>query len=369
VPLPTDLEIEFVPERRGLAPLAHRFARSSRAYSLFEVSALFLSKPEFYCVRVAATAPAGTLPRTLYQCQECKAVFLDEAAAGVHGFHKHFDKFCRKEEQEQEPPKGSFPCVARCGLSGEILGPPNYHGFNDRVAELHRRRFAHMPLEDYRRRLENVHDAALVEQWKEQMRKGTVYHFGPPEAQVTFNRFADAEQHFRQHCLPGLVKAGSHFVMPGAAVAELDDPVLGRVVREAQQKEQRFPLRLSIAVRLAFRHLGLHAFRTQDGGTFVTGVLPAAPMEATQAVPLVREILEQVAAKPGVSVQELLELLRPGSAPDSPEAAAVMTQFRWLVEKGHVIEFSDARLALPATTVAKVQHARGHGPHHAHAKH
>jgi hypothetical protein len=34
---------------------------------------------------------------------------------------------------------------------------------------------------------------------------------------------------------------------------------------------------------------------------------------------------------------------------------------QWLVEKGHVIEFSDGRMAVPATAVARVQMARPKG--------
>ena len=363
--LPRDLELSFLPERRGLAPLAHRLARSGRAYSLFEVASLFLSKPEYFVMRLEAKPMEGQPARTLHQCQECKAVFLDAASAAAHGSRRHFEKFCRKVEQESEPPKGNFVCVARCGLSGEILGPPNYHGFNDRVQDLHRRRYAHMPIEEYRRRIENVHDAALVEQWKDAMRKAVLYQFGPTENPVSFTRFSEADAYFQQNCLPSLIRSGTCFAMPGGTIPELDDPVLGRAVREACQREQRFPLKLSIAVRLAFRHLGLHTFRTGDGGTFVTAVCPS-PLAAEQAVPVVREMLEQIGTTPGCTVQELLQTLRPGAAPESPEAVEVLSHVRWLVEKGHVIEFSDARLAVPASTVAKVQHARPHhGAHHA----
>jgi hypothetical protein len=53
------------------------------------------------------------------------------------------------------------------------------------------------------------------------------------------------------------------------------------------------------------------------------------------------------------------------AAPLSPAAAwaehDVNNQLRWLVEKGHVIEFSDGKLALPGAAVARVQMAHPHG--------
>jgi hypothetical protein len=56
------------------------------------------------------------------------------------------------------------------------------------------------------------------------------------------------------------------------------------------------------------------------------------------------------------------------STPAAPVAGAVnpkesefKRQVQWLVEKGHVIEFSDGRMAVPATAVARVQMARPKG--------
>jgi len=409
------IEVSFLPERRGLAPLAHRLARSVRAYSLFEISALFLSKPDYFAVKLDLpdSTPADA---SLFQCSECKAIFLDREPAAVHAFARHFDKVCRKEEKAVEAPKGNFVCVARCTLSGTLLGPPNHHGFNDRVMEIHRLRFSSMPFEEYRKKIENIHDAQAIETWKAEMTKQVVYHFGEGEKTVSFERFADAEAYFREHCLPGMVREGRHFIMPATTVHGLEDARLRRLLDEVLQRESRFPLRLSITLRLAFRHLGLHTFKSGDGHTFLTSVVPN-PMDAQAAVPLVREILEFIGTHAGCTTQEMLKGLRPDLVPEAPAPAVapaegetpavasetavasaevappavgeapasapvatpaatapvpnneVTTQLRWLVEKGHVIEFWDGRLAVPHDTVARVQPARPHGHSHRDGRH
>ena len=382
-----------------------------RAYSLFEISALFLSKPDYFAVKLdlADTVPAEA---SLFQCSECKAVFLDREPAAVHAFARHFDKVCRKEEKTVEAPKGSFVCVARCTLSGTLLGPPNHHGFNDRVMEIHRLRYSNMPFEEYRKKIENIHDAQAIETWKAEMTKQVVYHFGEGEKAVSFERFADAEAYFREHCLPSMIREGRHFIMPATTVHGLEDARLRRLLDEVLQRESRFPLRLSITLRLAFRHLGLHTFKSGDGHTFLTAVVPN-PMDPQTAVPLVREILEFIGAHQGCTTQEMLKGLRPDLVPDgaapvsapgeagTPPVAAeteaavepvtgeapapapapaamavpapvpneVTTRLRWLVEKGHVIEFWDGRLAVPHDTVARVQPARPHGHSHRDGRH
>jgi hypothetical protein len=365
-----DLEIVFLPERHGLAPLAHRLARSGRAYSLFEVASLFLSKPEYHAVKLEIR-PGSASTLELCQCSECKALFLDKDAVASHAFSKHFDRFCKKEETEGESPKGSFVCVSRCGLSGVLLGPPNYHSYNDRVLEIHRTRYPDMPIEAYRNRIETLHDAALIEKWKEEMKRQVTYRFGEGETAVVFTRFADAEAWFRDHCMENLLKTGKHFVVPGKVVQELEDSAVRRLIQDAWQQESRFPLKLSIALRLAFRHLGMHTFKTASGHTFLTSVVPNA-IDPEHAVPVVQEVLAAITAKPGCLRQELVDQLcavpavpAEGVPPTTPPTEAdVNAQLRWLVEKGHVIEFSDGRLAVPSAAVSRVQMAHSHGHLH-----
>lgn len=377
-PAPVDerlnsLEVTFLPERRGLTPLAHRLGRSARAYSLFEVAALFLSKPEYYIIKIEA--PATLENFAFFQCSDCKAVFLDKEAASTHVFARHFDKFCKKEIKEVEPPKGNFVCIAKCGLSSILLGPPNYHGYNDKVAEVHRSRFTEMPMEAYRKRIETIHDPVVIETWKTEMCKQTSFRFGENENAVTFTRFTEAEAYFREHCLPGAIKELRGVVLPGVTAHAMDQGPLRNVVEEAWQKESRFPLKLSVTLRLAFRHLGLHTFKAAGGFTFVTSVAPSA-IDPAHAVEGIREILDFIGANPGCTKAEMLAKLVPGAvqpaageaAPVEPVAVVVdpkeselKRQVQWLVEKGHVIEFSDGRMAVPATAVARVQMARPKG--------
>lgn len=388
LPPPFPVEVVFVPERAGLITIARRIAKVGRAFSLFDVASLFLSQPDYFTLKLTlmdqnqspapapAPAPAGAAPDPaappaappppapaaeklmLFQCKECKQIFSDRGQVAGHAMAKHMEAYFKKEVLEVEPPQGAFTCVARCGLSGELLGPPNYHSFNDRVMELHRTRYSHLSLDDYRRRIENMHDAALIEQWKEQMKKRTVYRIvsAPPES-APLQSFTEVEKHFTEHVAADLVKESTSFTIAGPVSRELEDRRLRRAVMDAWHRENRFPLRLSITLRLAFRHLGLHTFKTAAGGNFVTAIVPSA-LDPETAIPVIKEVLQSLEQQPGTERLKLLENLRPGAAADSPEIHELLTQLRWLVDKGHVIEFSDGRLAVPRSAVRKVQPAK-----------
>ena len=45
-------------------------------------------------------------------------------------------------------------------MSGEILGPPNYHGYQEALRRVHTERFAPMPFEAFKAR--NPSDLALL---------------------------------------------------------------------------------------------------------------------------------------------------------------------------------------------------------------
>jgi hypothetical protein len=348
------LEVAFIPEQRGLQPLARLFAKTAQAYALMEVASMFLSRPEFHAVKLEVLAAANPpdSPASLYQCRECLAVFTGREPALLHGFARHFDLFYTREETPVEPPKGNFICVARCGLSGALLGPPNYHEFNDRLLELHRTRFASMPLEEYRSKIVNDADPAALAQWKQEVCKAVVYRTrreGAP-AQV-FKRRAEVEAHFREQIGPGLIRAGRRFIVPGPASRQMDDPAVCQAIRQAWIKENRFPLKMAGALHPAFRRYGLTTFKTPDKTTFVTAIAPH-PIDPAQVMEVIRRLLEHLMAHPGTSRSELVTALFPGAAPNAPAIADVINQLRWLIDKGHVIEFSNGKLAVPFCAAA-----------------
>src|SRR5690606_10645406 len=78
-------------------------------------------------------------------------------------------------EVEVDAPKGNFQVVNKCGVTGELLGPPNYHRYNQIVQQHFDAKIQRMPLETFRSRIESVRDPEAVAQWLEKMKKVTRY--------------------------------------------------------------------------------------------------------------------------------------------------------------------------------------------------
>jgi hypothetical protein len=321
--------------------------RSWRAYRLNEIAELFLSRPESHAVKIEikAAAKGETAPR-LYQCTLTRAVFLDRSAAVAHARARGLEKFYEKEETQGDPPTGHFMVVARCGLSGTLLGPPNHHSYARAVQDLHRERYARMPLEEYRSRIQTVRDPELIEQWKQEQCKRLVFREktdGEPGPEMDR---AQAEAHFEEHHLPKLIVDGRRFIAPAVVMRATEDRAILYAMREAWTSESRRPRTLLFALRPALRHMGMHIFRANGKVAFVTAVQPR-PLAPGHAVQPIGEVLDYLHEHPGCTRQQLVDALRPGKEPTSPEVGEVLNPFRWLIERGHVIEFSNGTLSVP----------------------
>ena len=342
------VDIAFVPARENLQSLVKRITSSQRAYSVFELAKLVLSKPEFHAVKVSVNAPEKSeAPPKLYACQKCRVVHTSKQEAVSHALRCVVDTYYEAQETEGEPPKGAFTCVVRCRLSKTLLGPPNHHGYNDRLRELHQERFSSMSMDDYRNKLETCHDEALVEQWKQEQSTQTTWRVRTPpegEDEQTFARRIDMEAHFRSNYLERVIKSGSRFVMSGTVSLSTDSQDLARDVRGAWGKENKFPLKLSIALSTALKHSKMHVFKLPDGNRFVSAVMPAPMQEDAQATPEVQAIMDYLRANPDASRDALIASLLKD---DESKADAMKAAFMMLVGRGHIIAFADGKVGLP----------------------
>jgi hypothetical protein len=272
---------------------------------------------------------------------------MDHSLLVAHVLKHHLAEYFDVEEKVSDPPAGQFVCVAKCGLSGQLLGPPNHHSYAEKIHEIHYTRYPDMPLEEYKSRIQMIHDPALIEQWKEESRKQTLYRRKKAgEAPGTPMKLIEAEAIVTKEIAPTTVQETRRVTLPATVAREIEDRSLMVAVREAWQKENRFPLTLTIALRGAFRHRHLHVFKAGKGIDFVSSVQPV-PLDADHTVEPIRQVLNYLRELPGCTRKDLIEALLPGKAADAPEIKTVLTPLAWLIERGHIIEFFNGTLSVP----------------------
>src|SRR5437868_1985885 len=344
---PLAVTIRFLPHKKAFDNVIAQIKSAPIAYSVFALARLFLEKPERYDVRL--TMPEGL---QLFQLGENGAVASDRRILEGSAFANARDDFYTVEVTQTEPLKGNFSNVARCRLSGTLLGPTNHHAYQPQLRNLYESRFSRrMIFPDYQRQIEIVSDPAVVEQWKEQARNITTYHVKNAEPAQSFSNAADAERHFRQTYLPGLVREANELTVSGVLSRRLPDRRLGRAIEDAWAQETRSPSKMMQELAAGLRAAGLNIFRHRRGMLFVSPVRAKVfGHERAGVSASINAILEKVAATPGINRKQLAEQL---ATPDADAAAAerakmtLANDLHWLIREGYVIEYNDGSLELP----------------------
>src|SRR5204862_3521441 len=156
IPLP-EVNCALVPDDKGVEFLGKQIKMTGRAYPLFEIAQMILQKPERHSVMLGVRKNAeGQIVQPLFQCALDDTVWLSEEEAVRHLLDRHFATFYQAEKTQTEPPKGTYTFVAQCGMSGQILGPPNYHDYQNQLRKLHAERFSRMPFDAFKARVRIV---------------------------------------------------------------------------------------------------------------------------------------------------------------------------------------------------------------------
>lgn len=376
-PLP-EINVALVPDEKGVESLARQIRMTGRAYPLFDIAQMILQKPERHSVLFSVKKNAeGKAVQPLFVCALDDTVWLSEDDAVGHVLRKHFATFYQTEKTPAEPPKGKYTFVAQCGLSGAILGPPNYHDYQNQLRRLHSERYSRMPFEAYKARVRIVKDEEVVKKWVEDQSWKTEYiALNLPEPLRLPNMEA-VEKHFRETHRETIIKQVESHTVSGVAARSLRSPELTRLARSVWEDQRRFPLQIATALSQQFASHGLQFFKVNKTVTHVCVARPhyldlaAAPVSEG-----VKRIVDYVNAHPKTTRKQLVEALAPSpviSAPipvaaqvegeaapaqpdpnqPTPEQTAVVADLHWLVHQGHVIEFANGILETAKKPVPK----------------
>ncbi len=337
-----DIAVRFLPDGKALDAIIRRIQTTHKAYPFRDIVRLFQKDDASLVVRMEANREANPDAK-LYQCRVCGMPGLTEAEITNHIFEKHIADYFDIETVEGEAPQGNFTLIAKCGLSGELLGPPNHHSYVRRMAEIMHDRYPNMSKEEYSRHIEMVRDPEVIEEWRNQTKMRTLYFRKPQEDGA--ERAAGVERHeaeaiFRRDILPGQIGAAPHIVCPATILKNMPNRHLASYLSRAfsQDEQMRSQGTLSKALHAAFHHRKLHFFHANDdhGQEFVTFAAPVK-FDTENVTDEIRAIISYVQENPSSPVKNLVDAMVADG--DEEKQKAVSSSIRWLVEKGHLVEY------------------------------
>jgi hypothetical protein len=370
-----EIEVSLIPDEKGVESLARQIKMTGRAYPLFGIAQMILQKPERHSVTFSVKKNAEGQPiQPLFVCALDDTVWLSEDEAIDHVLKKHFVTFYQTERTATEPPKGKYTFVAQCGMSGVILGPPNYHDYQNQLRKLHAERFSRMPFEVYKSRVKIVRDEEVVKKWIEEQSFRTEFICLNLPEPVRLGNMDAVNKHFREVHKDNIIKPVETHTLSGSAARSLRSPELGRLIRRVWDDQRRFPLQIATVLSQQFASHGLQFFKVNKAITHVSVARPHyLDLTATPVSEGVKAIVSYIDARPKSTRRQLVEALAPspvtpaplagtGEASSTaaslansptPEQTAVVADLHWLIHQGHVIEFANGVLETAKKPVPK----------------
>jgi len=389
---PRVVDVSFFPEEKPFAVLSEAIKKSARTYELFEIANLILEKPERFVVAIkpfsgkkffgkndakkSAPAPAESVPaepakedkRRFFVCVPDGMPFLSESDALAYVFDNFAEKFFDIETVEVDPPKGNFTMIAKCGFSGELLAPPNYHGYQQILRDFHAANFPKMPFEKFLSRIETVKDAAAVETWLAKMKSVVRYTIkdrkdGEPE---TLDGAGAAKAFLATNRKTAAVRETSSVHIPGKLLERMPMNPMKTSIEAELAAQRRFPLNTANFLRGRLRHSGFALFkRGSKGVTLVCSVRRKFRTPESVFSDTIQRVFDFLEKNPNTKIQDLPKKMlglddvpaatenavpaenSPASvpAPDSEaQISELLVTVRWLVLEGYVSELSDGSL-------------------------
>jgi len=359
---------------------------TGRAYPLFDIAQMILQRPDRVMATFSVKKNAEAQPiQALFVCALDDTLWLSEDEVVHHVLQKHFGTFYQAERTATEPPKGKYTFVAQCGMSGVILGPPNYHDYQNQLRKLHTERFSRMPFDAFKARVKIVRDEEVVKKWVEEQSFKTDYiSLNMPEP-LRLPSMEAVEKHFRETHKESIVRKVESHTLAGTVARSLRSPELVRLVRTVWDDQKRFPLQVATSLSQQFASRGLQFFKVNKTFTHVSVARPHyLDLEATPVSESIKQIVQFINTRPRSTRRHLIDALAPTPAqtvipvqpvpppapgPETtgdqaaaspsatpeptPEQTALIADLHWLIHQGHVIEFANGILETAKKPIPK----------------
>ena len=396
------VEVALYPQDQAFDALINRLRTTSRTYQLFEIARLLLEKPDRFVVVVTKKPKkedeeATSVQDLLYYSVPKHLPFSNEAEAINHVLNNHLDLFFDIEEVEVDPLKVNFQMINKCGITGELLGPPNYHRYREFLQRHYNKRIQGISYERFLSKIESTRESEHIDLWVESMRKSHRYRLketveGEPEV---FESFDSVRYFLLQHRKDQMVGSERLIRFKGCDIKHLPKDDIHRSVEQYLEQQRHFPLDTANNIRGRLRRHNFTVYKKGSNGvSFVCAVKRKFRDAETVFTDSIKELILFLEKNPEILASKLPKMYlnlneekqipeklnivdlptseKSGSSDvqaivDSTVEAAsdaescvnqrtafseedqgrlnqLMIDLRWLVSEGYVTEYGDGRL-------------------------
>ncbi|MFP4261659.1 MAG: hypothetical protein ACLFS1_11350 [Opitutales bacterium] len=306
------VKIDLYPQDEAFDALVKRLQSSARTYQLFDIARLLLEKSERFVVVVTPKPKKDEKePGLLHYSIPGHLPFETESEAIHFVLNNHLDLFFETEEFETEPPKGNFQMVHRCGITGELLGPPNYHRYQEFLKRHFASRISGMSFEKFQARLKSSKEQEDIDAWLDSMRKRVRYILKDRSADEpeSFDTFEAARHFLLQHRKDKLVDSSESVRFAGRDLERMPHHDIRRSVETYVEQQRQFPLDTANNIRGRLRRHNFAVYKKgSKGASFVCAVKRKFRDESTSFTESISDLIDFIEKHPNTPASKLPKL-------------------------------------------------------------
>ena len=345
--------VAFHPEEASFQALVKILRKNALTYELFDIARLFLIKPERFIITIQSNTPDAPI----YCTVPCNLPFDTEREAINYVLKHYLETFFRTEEKVVPPPKGTFQLVSRCGITGELLGPPNYHRYNELLQAHYTTLASKISFEKFISKIETVRDPEAVNAWLQKVTKSTRYF--PHKRQKGEPEYYDgleAASHFLlSKYKTQVLKKTTSLKIPGKHLSTLPPGPIRRSIEYTLKQQLHFPLETASHLRNRLLRLHFNLYRKEGKGV-ICAVKRKFRTCDTVFSPSIQNLFNFIEKNPCIRISSLTHdyLSTKKNSPDE-EKTQIMIDLHWLVSEGYVTKYADGSLFVPPPIVPPKQ--------------
>ena len=305
------VKIDIYPQDDAFEALVKRLRSTVRTYQLFEIAHLILEKPERYVVVVQNKVKEGEEPKSLYYTMQEHLPFETEEAAINHFLNNHLESFFDIETIEVEPPKGNFQVVNRCMITGELLGPPNYHRYQEFLQRHYASKVNNMSFEHFVSKIESVKDQESIDAWVESMKKGARYILKErkEDEPESFESLEAVRSFLLLNRKNAIIGTGQHARFDGRAIEHLPKGPIRRSIEMYIEHQHRFPLDTANNIRGRLRRHKFTVYKKGSKGiSYACAVHRKFRDDTTVFTSSIQKVIEFIEKNPNIQASKLPKL-------------------------------------------------------------
>lgn len=342
------VDVAFYQNDEPFKAMVAMMQTSCKTYKLFNVARLMLEKPENFVVTIKKKPNANGELEPLYLSLPDGVPFETEQDVVLHIARHHMDKFFDITEIDVEKPKGNFTSVHRCGITGKLLAPPNYHKYRAIVKEHYESEIKFMSFGKFMSKIEIVHDEAEIQKWLEQMSRRLIYKPKMPENTDDLPKIesiSEAKQYLLENFKDKAIKESIMLRIPGTVLVTMQRCLLKKSIDYAWLWQKRIPLDTANRLRGKFRSFHFSVYKNGKSGiSYVCAARRKFVPSNSVFTNEIRQLIEFLEKNNGIKISELEQKIRNPTSGISAPIEEIAKNLNWLIHEGYVIEYEDGKL-------------------------